>query len=493
MHVEVKSDEGDASGIEMHAVRHTLFFLALIYLAFVIYGSLVPLHFHAQEWGQALARFRDISYRNLGIGSRADWVANILLFIPLAFFWLGTLWPLGLLARSLATLVVVTACVALCVGIEFTQIFFPPRTVSLNDIVAECIGTVIGVAAWWVFGGKFARWYADWRNVREPSSFAERLAWVYVAVVFVYGVLPLDLTISVVEIFHKWREGKLNLIPFAALPAEPSLALYDLTMDVLMWVPLGFLWRISGVRSSMRTWGMTIGAASLLEFLQLFVYSRVTDVTEVITATLGGAVGVLLAVKFGAGMRQGREMQSANTTSEVARVMLPLAFALAWTCGLAVLFWYPFNFRTDGAFLRERLYNFMTRVPFEAYYYGTEFRAATEVLHKVLFFIPLGAILGLAVAQLRWTWRGFGTGIALVLIAFTALAIDIGRLALPEKNPDNIDVVLQLLGGAIGYVFVRLMASRRRMVRKSARTHSSNADQPIRTAQRVPRGSRGKS
>jgi glycopeptide antibiotics resistance protein len=420
-------------------------------------------------------------------------VANILLFIPLAFLWLGAMWSRGFMAKSLATLVVVAVCATLSVAIEFTQIFFPPRTVSLNDIIAECIGSVIGIVGWWVSGGKVSRWYVDWRRIKEPTAFAERIAWAYIAVVFLYGVLPLDLTISAVEIYHKWREGKLNLVPFATLPSEPSQAIYDLMIDGLMWAPPAFLWRISGKRSSLRIWGMITGGAILLEFLQLFVYSRVTDVTQVITAALGGAAGVLLGGKYVAGGRKSSEIRRTTATLDVPKTLLPLVLAVLWMLGLAVLFWYPFNFRADGAFLRGRLHDFLTRVPFEAYYYGTEFRAATEVLHKVLFFIPLGGILAWFVSQMRWTWRGYGTLLSFVWMACTALAIDLGRLALPEKNPDIMDIILQWVGGALGFGVFRVILSRSLLNVQSERSaFSSKGSRRTRSARRVTRGSRGK-
>jgi glycopeptide antibiotics resistance protein len=139
---------------------------------------------------------------------------------------------------------------------------------------------------------------------------------------------------------------------------------------------------------------------------------------------------------------------------------LPLVLAAAWTAALLFVFWFPFDFRTDGAFLRERLHTFLGRVPFEAYYYGTEFRAATELLHKVLFFIPLGALLGWFVSRLRWTWRGYGAFLSLVVIAGMALIVVAGRLAQPEKNPDVMDIVLQWLGGALGFAMTRIFCSR---------------------------------
>ena len=153
MGVEAKSAEPGARGSDLRSVRQPLLFLALLYLVFVIYGSLVPLHFHAQPWDQAVARFRAIPYLNLGIGSRADWVANILLFMPLAFLWLGLLWSRGLLVRSLATLIVVAACVFLSIGIQFTQIFFPPPGGFLSKhFVMPLAGLAVG-ALWWLGDG----------------------------------------------------------------------------------------------------------------------------------------------------------------------------------------------------------------------------------------------------------------------------------------------------------------------------------------------------
>jgi len=145
---------------------------------------------------------------------------------------------------------------------------------------------------------------------------------------------------------------------------------------------------------------------------------------------------------------------------------LPLVLAAGWTAALLFVFWFPFDFRTDGAFLRERLHTFLGRVPFEAYYYGTEFRAATELLHKVLFFIPLGALLGWFVSRLRWTWRGYGTFFSLLLIAMTSVIVVGGRLAQPEKNPDSMDIVLQGLGGILGFVMIRVFLSRKTLPRR---------------------------
>ena len=68
--------------------RSTEIYAALAYLCFVIFGSLVPLDFHAHPLAEAWQTF-------LGGGtgstlvSLADRATNILLSVPLAFFGFG--------------------------------------------------------------------------------------------------------------------------------------------------------------------------------------------------------------------------------------------------------------------------------------------------------------------------------------------------------------------------------------------------------------------
>jgi VanZ family protein len=272
--------------------RKQLWLAALVYTAFVIYGSLVPLRFSAIPWDDAVARFGAIPLLELGIGSRADWVANLLLFIPLTALWMGALTAgAGRARAALVTMLLIPAATALGLGIEFTQLFFPQRTVSQNDIFAETLGGVMGVLVWWGLRGSFIDWLQSWQQIHARAALAERLAWVYLAGLLVYNVLPLDLTISLVEIFHKWQEGKVNLIPFGHLPDDAAYALYEIASDALIWVPLALLWRLDGTRGAWRVWGMTLATAAVLEVMQLFVYSRVSDVTDLFTAAAGAALG----------------------------------------------------------------------------------------------------------------------------------------------------------------------------------------------------------
>ncbi|MBN8764160.1 MAG: VanZ family protein [Thiobacillus sp. 63-78] len=456
--------------------RSLLWLSALGYTAFVIYGSLVPLKFHALPWEVALARFGAIPFLQLGIGSRADWVANLLLFIPLTYLWMGAMTGgRGRLRNLFATLALVPAATALSVGIEFTQLFFPQRTVSQNDIFAETLGGLIGVLAWWLTGARFVDWLQAWRHDHARAALAERLAWTYLAGVVVYNVLPLDLTISLVEIFHKWRDGMVVLIPFGDLPHDPAMAVYEIATDALIWTPLALLWRLDGTRSAWRAWGMTLAAATGLEFAQLFVFSRVSDVTDILTAGLGGALGSVV------GGRLARR-DAHHGTPLPWGTWLPFALAAGWMVVLLFVFWFPFDFRTDGAFVKDRL-DFVQRVPFEVYYFGTEYRAITEVLRKTLFFAPLGGWLAWGVARQPWRWRGPLFAVAMLILVLMPALIELGQVMLPEKIADTTDWFLAWMGGLAGYAVTHRFL---RAPRHAAAPRASHRAAPESAAESLP-------
>ncbi|RFC32324.1 MAG: VanZ like family protein [Candidatus Nitrotoga sp. SPKER] len=459
LHVTPKylQKKSDDDSLSISTSRFPILAFTIAYTLFVIYGSLVPLNFKSHPLPEAFEAFSNIRYLDLKIGNRADWVANILLFIPLAFFWNGVLWPArGLVIRVLIAVWVLIACFALSVAIEFVQLYFPPRTVSLNDIFAESIGAVAGVIAWCIFGRRLSEWLAGWRSASGSLALSSRLLYLYVFVLFTYNLLPLDLTISPVEIFHKWREGRVILIPFSFVFTNPAEAWYGLLTDALIWTPVAFLWRLSPPTVRLTPLFAVILIATLLEFLQLFVYSRVSDITDIITAAIGARMGTWLSGRWAGQVQQ---VMQRDTTSR-SQAWLGLSLALVWMGLLVVIFWYPFDFQTGRAFLAERLQS-LDRVPFETYYYGTEYRAVTEVLHKAGFFIPLGLLLALGVTQIKHYFlrqiAGWG---ALIVIGLVAFGIELGQLFLPGKFADITDWILETLGGLFGYCLFKIIYSR---------------------------------
>jgi len=55
------------------------------YIVFVVYGSLVPLLYTPILWPMPGLSFKTSHFCKLGVESRADWVANGVLYVPVAF------------------------------------------------------------------------------------------------------------------------------------------------------------------------------------------------------------------------------------------------------------------------------------------------------------------------------------------------------------------------------------------------------------------------
>ena len=435
---------------QRHGVpRATLVLLAVAYTAFAIYGSWVPLYFRYIPFDQALERFQQTGWLNIGAGHRADWVANILLFVPLSFFWLGALWLRQGLVRLLASAVVWAGAAALAVAIEFSQVYFPGRTISRNDIAAEMIGAAIGVVLWWAAGERALAWIAAVRRERKPAGALERILIFYAAVVVAYALLPLDLTISVTELYGKWKRGLINVVPFTFREARGVDSIYSMLSEVILWAPMGVLaarrWSLGVARA-----GAVVALAALgLEVLQLFVWSRMSDVNDVIAALAGGLFGAIFAA------RAGWSGGAAGAASPLPVGLVTTAIlVVAWSAGAALVFLYPFDFNFDDRFIRQQIAR-VPRVMFASYYWGSEYNAVTQVMRKMLYFLPLGAIL-------RWgseTWQSpvawaFHVVGSTVFVIGAACAIELAQLGLPGKIVDPTDAALAVTGALVGWLCV---------------------------------------
>ncbi len=426
---------------------------AIGYLVFVIYGSLVPLVFEPIPLSVAWHRFQQIPYLALGVQSRADWVANILLFIPLSFLWTGILTTGARTSRRVAgSAFVLVACASLSFAIEFTQLFFPQRTVSLNDLIAESLGAGIGIAAWWLAGAACLRWLRRWRQARGMASTATSVLWIYLAAVFLYNMMPLDLVLSPVHLYHKLKVGRIVLVPFGGASAEFPSALYGLATDVLVWIVPAALWMLAG-RSRLGAWTRTVAAAAAVEVFQLFVYTRVSDVTDVVTAALGAGIGVWIGglVARRAGSVRGAAAPPASADAGRRWAVAGALGFVAWAIAACVAFWYPFDVVLERNAIVERLHR-LASVPFVSYYFQSEYTALSTALRKFFFFVPGGVALAIMSRQLATPRARRYAAIGAIGLVFVAASIvELVQVLLPSKFPDSTDLLIETVGGGVGY------------------------------------------
>lgn len=448
----------DRSARKMERGTRLLLTLALSYLAFVIYGSLVPLDFHYLPFSKAVETFRHIPFLHLGIGSRADWVANLILFIPLGFLLCGLIArPTGVLTMAPAVILVSVFSIVLSGAIEFTQIYFPQRTVSQNDIYAECFGGIIGSVSWAVFGPRIWNWVMAWFSASGRGERWKIVLGLYIAGLFTYNLLPLDLTISPVEVYHKWTRGLIRLIPFASTDFSAAEFLYQNIVDVLLWGPVGAALVYAGRKTVLRAMVLTTLAVIAIEFAQVFVFSRVTDTTDILTGAVGGLIGALIARRFVVARGKDGGNTDLHSVFQSRRLLIGWLGYLAWTVALCVIFWYPYDVTIKRDVVAKAIDGFFS-VPFRTYYFGSEYRAVTELLRKVLFFVPLGVAVRAFVSSSGVNGRlpaaAVKTGVVLSLLLVPA-AIEFGQVVLPSHVAVSTDLVLEIVGVWIGYLLAR--------------------------------------
>jgi VanZ family protein len=413
--------------------------LCLVYLAFVVYGSLVPFEWRDVPLGQALTQFSHIRLLHLGAASRADWVANIVLYVPLAFLGCAALFGLrveGLLA-PVAALLVFLLCTAIAVAVEFTQIFFAPRTVSLNDLLAEAIGAGIG-ASLWLFG--------RWQVVRLGLAFARggRASVLAVLVVFVVAYLllslfPYDFVVSRAELHAVLREQGRAFLSFGCESWLRCFAFW--VVEVLSIAPLGLLLILLHPRWPLaRLFLLGIGVGLVLEPLQLVLVSGKGLLLSILLRGLGVLLGGLL----------GRRLTTHHDIGALAALGWRLVPWLAVPYVLAVM---ALSGWWNGAWLgfagAVQKLSTLDWEPFYYHYWTSEPVAMVSLLAQLAMYAPIGVAAWLrAFARAggrasQWWPAVVATGMALV--------IEAGKLFAPGARPDPTNLIIAAVGAWLAY------------------------------------------
>ena len=160
---------------------------AWLSLATVVYITLMPFGFDDFGLARAWEIYRSMEWPRMKSRARQEWVANVLLFMPLGFCWMAWLsgGVRGPAARWTVGVFVCLFCLVVTAGVEFVQTWLPLREPSLVDLSGNFIGGVLGVLAWsWVA----PRW-SLWRAALQAQGVRRALA-PYAVVYILAGLLP---------------------------------------------------------------------------------------------------------------------------------------------------------------------------------------------------------------------------------------------------------------------------------------------------------------
>jgi VanZ family protein len=417
----------------------------LVYLAFVVYGSLVPLDFHPHPINVAIRDFLHIRYLRLGIESRADWVANILLYIPIPYLWLSCVSrESGAALRVAFTVAIFIFCTVLSIGIEFTQLFFPPRTVSLNDIIAEIFGSSLGILLWWASGQRIVGLIDSVLAQGRRAAFAG-LA-LYAIAYLAFSLFPYDFLISAAEIQVKLSRGYFHWFASTAACGTALRCGSKLIVEAIAVMPLGLLLSLSLRIPSRQLFvtaaviGFCLGLA--IETMQFFLASGITLGASVFTRVAGVLAGTVAGEKF--------RRYSLWPLLYMVRPIIPMTGVLYVLLLIAVVTIGKGPMLTlDQGLRRLNEINFM---PFFYHYYTSESAAMTSLLGVAAMFFPLGVQY--------WIWRithmrefiargAFNAG---VLGWTSGTVLEVCKLFFAGTRPDPTNVLIATIAAVGGFV-----------------------------------------
>jgi VanZ family protein len=416
-------------------------------LLFIVYGSLVPLDFNPRPLDDAWQAFLGIQYFALGVDSRADWIANGVLYLPLAYLLSAALGARHRppLAKAILASIVFLFCASVAVGVEFTQLFFPPRTVSMNDLIAELIGSLIGIVVCLIWGGKLGRLRTE--MLRGGTGAIRAAAVIYLLAYVSASLFPYDFYISAAEFSQKFNSDTYGWLLAPASCERFTVCGVRLLAETIIVIPLGILLSLTLGEAARRPkatafWcGLALGL--VMEVTQLFMASGVSQGLSLLTRAAGLALGVTLH-------RRSNTQWLAKWLPYVgpllALLCAPYLLALMWLSGWFSAAWG--GIERAGASLDT-----VNWIPFYYHYYTTEQGALRSLLVNAAMYMPLGF------GYWAWTIRRSSTysnGTALIpalIAAPLAGILESGKLFVQGKHADPTDVLIAAFAAAGAYLF----------------------------------------
>ncbi|MDY0745066.1 VanZ family protein [Paucibacter sp. R3-3] len=459
----------------MSTLRRPALYGAAFMTLFVIYGSFYPFDWTARPSQGVLADIAHILLDESAEASRVDFATNMLLGLPLAFCLMAWMTEGRRNPQLWRGLLAVAYCGVLAIAVETAQLYLPGRVASKYDVMAQVIGAALGVTVWFWRGERLWEMFFDWSPFNRRHSRWQQMSSLYLLLVYAYGLLPLDLTLSPQDLYEKWKNGHIFILPFHALHEDQGMVIYQYASLLAIWGVAAFLIARARALSAIEIIGRTVLAAAVLELLQLFVVSRTTDTTDVTIAGIA-ALAVSFFVRAPSDATTGSASSAAPKLNTGQLSLLVLGFT-ALTLALA---WYPYLPRSDMQHWRVQL-GLWQEAPLGAYLNSEPLTAATSAVQKFLLFAPWGAMA----SWLSWRDIGrshvlsrlfLGWGLGLILV------VEAGKLFLENKVCDPSNIVLEALAMVIAYRWVTALNLSRI---RSTRQKSATATRPRRSVERT--------
>lgn len=409
----------------------------------------MPFNFQYVNFKHAFMVFQDIFQNPVAIHSNANLLANVFIGIPGSFFFLSV--ASASIKKNNTSLLVFASimyCAALAFVAEFLQIYFIGRMTLLSDIFAQVSGGFVGVLLWFFIGKDIKNILDGFFNSEiDKIKNIKFLFSTYIFLVVFFQLLPLDLTARLGAIYDQFQNGKIILTPFSS-----GYSLSDFLSNLpvgIAWIPVGWVLIIIYRWSFFSVILFTLIVSFLIELLQIFIYSRITDINDVIISILCCSLGSIIAFSC---FNKGYLFFSQRF------IFIQISF-IVWIFVIINKFWFPFNFITDYFYIVSRIKS-VNLIPLKLYVEKPYLHSLFNMVEIVLYFIPLGIIFFLFV-RAKMTKDNYKVifFVFTIGICFFASLVEFGQIFIPSRYPDVTDWLLMIVGGFIGFLFFQLISS----------------------------------
>ncbi len=431
--------------------------LLALFVLFILYNTLIPFTFD-QNLSDLPSLLREFVWQLPdpdGI-SLTDIAGNILLFVPFGF-----VMYMFLFYRSAPQLLLFSTLAGMFISlfIEFMQMFIAERDSAIHDVFNNTLGSFAGAVAASIYAQRLASVSRKiFYQLLNRKPFLLLLVILAIAQT-ISAIMPFTVSITISDLKDSIKNA--NLAPFAyhsvgavyfndpnkldTLPFDASKPIED----IFFWAAAGYIamicYRIYWHR---RPYGKLLLIAlpllyfPFLEFLQIFITSRITDVTDILSGWIGAALGYLLYKLL-------RPLRHKNLKSDLDLLKVPVAmYALfMFFAGLRPFDW---SLSPEVLAVDMRLDNL---VPFYAYFRKTSLWNIYDLASSFAYFLPL---------SLFWSYRQKSRGVSYtqlyVLTTLMGLAagafIEFSQLFSASRIAEVTDVLAFGGGGALGTFLV---------------------------------------
>lgn len=346
--------------------RQFSFFLAVCsvsWAVFIVYGSLLPFDFKSIPWGNFSQQFLSLNKSDAAARSITDLLTNIAIFMPVAFFGLGAALTRYQFVKKISLVAIfLFFCMILSLGIEWFQMFFPPRNSSIFDVIANSLGSFLGVLSWLLLGERLFNIFEKVCLFQQnsatslftvPKFFIFGLFVSSVFIILTWSGVFFENWIAVEAIGVKWQT--IQLVPFLAHQAADIFhAVVSIVIAVCVFGLFGITLRVSNflcnynVRFKITSVAMITSILAVsVEVLKFFLETKNPETGNVVIAGVAGSLSYFLApclkvyltyIKLNFFQEHANVPEGKVTSDKVVTNAFILERTLAALCGISIVF-----------------------------------------------------------------------------------------------------------------------------------------------------------